>query len=289
VGGILLLQGKLKDAEELLHRAIGLAHESGSKDAEAAAHRTLSELALVRGDLGDALKRTQAAVELQGSIDITAHVDDLRRTSRILAAQGDLEGARRNLVEALGVAVKIGAQGQTAESHLALAELDLEEGHAAAAELPMRNALKIFRQEKMSDDEMQGAVALSRCLLMQGKAKEAEAALAEGRATLVHSQNPAVHLTFAIAEVRVETAGPAPLSSRVLQHAKSELLAGSRRAVSLGFIPLSYEARLAWGEILARANPASGQRDLAALEQDARALGLGLIALQAARLRGSSS
>src|SRR5437588_10739849 len=82
--------------------------------------RTLSELALLRGDLANALEHMQAAVRLQGSIDITAHVDDLHRASRILAAQGDLAGARRDLVEALSVAEKIGAHGQIAQSRLGL-------------------------------------------------------------------------------------------------------------------------------------------------------------------------
>jgi DNA-binding winged helix-turn-helix (wHTH) protein/tetratricopeptide (TPR) repeat protein len=289
IGGILLLQGKLKDAEELLQRALTLDRESGAKDAEAGAHRTLSELALLRGNLAGAMEQTEAAMQLLGSADndISAHLEDLHRTSRILAAQGDWEGARRDLAEALGVAERIGAQGQAAQSHLALAQLDLDEGRAPAAEQPIRDALKIFRLEKMNDDAMQGATALSRCLLMQGKAAEAEAALAEGRTTVAQSQNPAVHLGFAIADVRAKSAGPAGLGSVALQRAKSELSAYSKRAATLGFIPLQYEARLAWGEILARANPSSGQRDLAALEKDARAGGLGLIALQAARLRGS--
>src|SRR5262249_38563084 len=55
VGGTLLEQARLAEAESMLGRATELARQSGSTDAEAAAHRTLAELARLRGRLEDAL------------------------------------------------------------------------------------------------------------------------------------------------------------------------------------------------------------------------------------------
>jgi len=277
LGGILLLQGKFKEAEDILQRALALAHESGSKDPEVAVRRNLSELALLRGNLADALEKTQAIRNLDNQ-DFAGHVDDLERMGRISVAQNDLAGARAHLLEAIGMAEKIGAKGQAAQSHLGLAQLDLEEGHAAAAEQPIRDALEIFRQEKMNDDQLQAMVALSRCLLMQGKVKEAEAALAEGKSTAAESQNPTVQLIFAIANARVKAAGTS--ASRTL--ARSELQRSIKEAGNLGLVPLQFEAQLALGELELSENPATGKKSLESLEKRAHAHGLELIARRAA-------
>jgi eukaryotic-like serine/threonine-protein kinase len=280
VGGILLLQGRFKNAEDILHRALALAHESGSKDPEVAVRRNLSELALLRGNFADALEKIQAIHNLDNQ-DFTGHVDDLERMGRVFAAQNDLGGARAHLLEAIGMAEKIGAKGQAAQSHLALAQLDLEEGNVAQAEQPIRNALETFRQEKMNDDQVQGLVTLSRCLLTQGKVKEAEAALAEGSNAVTHSQNPTIQLTFAIADARVKaTRTGAPRTM-----ARAELQRSIKEASNLGLVPLEFEAQLALGELELSENPATGQKSLESLEKRAHDHGLGLIARRAAAAR----
>src|SRR5262249_43378457 len=278
--GILLLQGKFEDADELLHRAMALAHESGSKDPEVAGHRTLSELALLRGNFAGALEHTQAASGLPNE-DLAGHVDDLERMSRIFAAQNDLAGARARLLEAIGIAEKIGAKGQAAQSHLGLAQLDLYEGHARASEQPIRSALETFRQEKMIDDQLQAMVTLSRCLLMQGKVKDAEAALGEGNNAVAHGQNPTVQLTFAIADARVKAAG----TSAAHTLARTELQRSIKEAGNLGMVPLQFEAQLALDELELSENPAAGKKSLGSLEKRAHERGLELIARRAAAAR----
>ncbi len=287
MGGILLLQGKLKEAEEMLQRALELDHESGASDAEAAAQRTLSELALQRGNVADALEHTTAAVGLQGNNDISAHVEDLQRTGRILAVQGDLDKARQNQLEALGVAEKIGAKAQVAQSRVDLAQLDLEEGRAPQAEQPIRDAMVVFAGEKMLGDELNAHVLLSRCLLAQGKIAEATAALDEVRGAVARNQNPANQLSFKIADARAKAAGAASGSS-ARHNAYAELVGAASKAGSLGLFPLQYEARLALGELEIQDNLAAGQHTLAALEQEAHVRGLELIARKAALLRSRS-
>ena len=276
IGGILLLQGKFKEAEELLQRALALDQESGAKDAEGGAHRILSELALQRGRLADAMEHTQAAVGSDGPV--VAHIEDLQRTGRILLNRADFEGARRNLVDSLGVAEKIGAKGQAAQSHLALAQVDLEQEHSAAAEQTIRDALKVFIQKKMADDQLQSFVVLSRCLLMQGKVTDAQAALAEGQSAVARSQNPAVHIAFAVADARIKANGAA--AERSL--AQTELLRSIKQAHGLEMLPLEYEAELALGEIDLSRNPAQGKKSLVLLQEKARERGLELIARRAA-------
>jgi eukaryotic-like serine/threonine-protein kinase len=277
-GGIRLQEGKLAEAEALFQRALTLARESGSQDAEAFAHRTLSELARVRGRLDEALLHYQALQPLGAEQDPVGHVDDLVRLGRILAAQGDLAAARKNQAQALALAEKTGAHGQAAESRLALAELDVEDGHPAQAEQSIRNAIAVFRSEKMRDDELDAHLLLSRSLRIQGKVSDAQAAVNEIRDSVTRTQNPAIRLRFAITSARGGAANPA-----ARRRARSDLVVAIGRAASLGFLPLQYEARLALGEIEIQDDFAAGTRTLAALEKDAHGHGFELIARKAAQ------
>src|SRR5262249_35682827 len=285
IGGILLLQGKLEQAEETLQRALALDHESGANDAEGGAHRILSELALQRGRLADALEHTQALVALQGSNSISAHVEDLQRIARILAIQGDLAKARQNQLEALGVAEKIGAKAQAAQSHTGLAQIDLEEGHAVSAEQLVRQALAVFRSEKMLDDQLNGQVLLSQVLLAQGRHEEAQAALNDFRDAVGRNQNPANRLSFKIADARSKAAFPLPSAVANHEQARSELMECIKTGRRFGFAVLEFEARLALAEIDSSEKTLAGERRLESLEKEAQGRGFGLIAQKAAKVR----
>jgi DNA-binding winged helix-turn-helix (wHTH) protein/tetratricopeptide (TPR) repeat protein len=281
VAGVLLQRGTLAEAERLLQQSLALARESGARDAEAASHRTMSELALLRGSLDRARQHTETAAIAHES-DPVGSIADQDRLSRILADQGDLDGARKHQMEALNLAEKIGAKGQTAQSQLTLALLDLEEAKAAEAEPRIRAALAIFPGENMFDDDLTGHVLLSRCLLGQAKIRGAKAALDEVRGAAARNQNPARNLMFTIAEARVKSAQNPGAS---LPEVSALLQGAARKAHNLGFSLLEYEARLALGEAEMKAKAASGARSLSLLEKDARARGFELIAHRAAAAR----
>jgi eukaryotic-like serine/threonine-protein kinase len=287
VGGILLEEGRLAEAERMFRRAMELARQSGSRDAEAAAHRTFAELARTRGHLDDALEHTKSA-ELTAESDPVAQIDDLTRTSRVLAAQGDLAGARAKQLQAFAVAEKTGAKGQVAQSRVELAQLDLEEGRAAAAEQAIREALAVFKIEKMRDDELNAQVLLSRCLLAQGKPDDAGAALNEVRAAVAHNQNPANRLSFRIADARI-TAGRGSSRAVGRAHARAELMECIDTARKFGLVLLEFEARLGMSEMDFAKNTQAGARRLELLEKEAQARGFGLILRKAAGLKQRGS
>jgi tetratricopeptide (TPR) repeat protein len=284
VGGTLLEQGKLAEAEGMFGRAMELARQGGSMEAEAAVHRTLAELARLRGRLEDALEHTKNAESIEES-DPVAQFEDHSRVSKILAVQGDLAGARAKQQQALAVAEKTGAKSQAAQSHVELALLDLEEGHAAQAEQPIRDALVVFVAEKMRDDELNGHVLLSRCLLAQGKMEEANAALNEIRKAVSSNQNPVNRLLFSIADARIQAAGATPSRSS----ARAQLQRSIKEAGNLGLLPLQLEAQLALDEIELSESRATGKKDLESLEGRAHAHGFELIAHRAAALRARGS
>lgn len=284
VGGTLLEQGRLAEAESMFRRAMELARQSDSRDAEAAVHRTLAELARMRGHLEDALEHTKSA-ELNDESDPVAQIDDLSRTSRILAVQGDLAGARTRQQEALSVAEKTGAEGQVAQSRVELAQLDLEEGRPGEAEQPIRDALAVFTREKMLDDELNAHVLLARCLLAQGKIAEAEVALNEVRGAVARNQNPANRLLFKIAAARIMAAVPGSARAASQARARSELTECMNTARTFGFLLLEFEARLAIAEIDVAKNTQIGERRLASLEKEAQAHGFRLISRKTSTMR----
>jgi tetratricopeptide (TPR) repeat protein len=281
VAGILLQEGKLAQAEQISEKSMNLARAIGSKTTAAQAQKLLADLALLRGDLEQARAHIESAQVLEPQGENVNRYEYLMRMSRILAAQDDLASARRNRAEGLALAEKIGAEGLAAQSRLAVAELDLDEGRPLAAEQPIRHALAVFRSEKMRDDEVQAQATLSRCLLMQAKTTDAKAALSQGRMVVAYSQNPAVHVTFAIADARVKAAGAG--ASRLL--ARTDLLRSIKQAGSLGFIPLQFEAQLALDEIEMSDDATTGRKCLQSLEKRAHEYGLERIARRAAELR----
>jgi DNA-binding winged helix-turn-helix (wHTH) protein/tetratricopeptide (TPR) repeat protein len=280
VGGTLLEQGRLAEAETMFGRAMELARQGGSREAEAAAHRTLAELARLRGRLEDALEHTKSA-ESNDESDPVGEIDDLSRVSKILAVKGDLAGARAKQQQALSLAEKTGAKSAAAQSRVDLALLDLEEGRPAQAEQPIRDALAVFVAEKMRDDELNGHILLSRCLIDQGKLEQANAALNEIRKDVSHNQNPVNRLLFSIADARMQAAGATPSRSS----ARTQLQRSIREAGDLGLLPLQLEAQLALDEMELSVSPAAGKNDLESLESRAHAHGFELIAQRAAALR----
>jgi DNA-binding winged helix-turn-helix (wHTH) protein/tetratricopeptide (TPR) repeat protein len=284
VGGVLLQEGKLAEAERMFQQSMNLARETGSKDAEAGAHSAMAELNLERGNLESARRQAEDALALGQEGKTFGHAEPLSRLGRILAAQGDLAGARQRQDDALSIAEAIGASGLGAEIRAALATLDLEGGRPAQAEQSLRTALAVFRKEKMTDDELQTVFVLSRCLLAQGKIEESRIALKESREAAARSQNPGVRLLFEIAAARAQVAGTAS-GSVARRNAHSQLRSAAGRAGRLGLLPIEYEAWLARGENEIHDDRAAGEQTLESLEKNARGRGFELIARNAAGLR----
>jgi len=178
------------------------------------------------------------------------------------------------------VAEKTGAKSFAAQSRLELSRLDLEEDHAVQAEQPISDAIAVFAGEKMHDDELNGRILLSRCLMDQGKTEAAKAALNEIRKAVSSNQNPVNRLLFAIADAQIRGAGAA--SSRA--EARSELQRSIKEAGNLGLVPLQMEAQLALYRMDVSENLAGGRKDLESLQGRAHAHGFESIARRAATL-----
>jgi len=171
----------------------------------------------------------------------------------------------------------MGEKGDVAESQVSLAELSIEEGAAATAESPLRDARTVFQSESQIDDEIEADTVLVRALLAQSKLADAQSNINDARKLLSKSQNPGVRIGVAITGARVRAAaGEAREAAKDLK----SVMAEAKKYLSLDG---QFKAQLALGEIeLKSGQTAAGRARLQALEKEARGKGFLLTARKAA-------
>jgi DNA-binding winged helix-turn-helix (wHTH) protein/tetratricopeptide (TPR) repeat protein/TolB-like protein len=139
----------------------------------------------------------------------------------------DYGEARRNYDEALRLRKELGEAFTTAETEAAIAELVLEQGHAAEAEAALRSVQEVFAKADRRDDSALAQALLVRSLLLQGKTSEAartvdsigapvriqslgprlSAMITQGRVQLALAQPSAARKTFQLAIDQAQRAG----------------------------------------------------------------------------------
>ena len=125
-----------------------------------------------------------------------------------LKAEGDLAGARSEFEQTLTILQKIGATDLAAESQTELADLEIQENHPDKAESLVRTALAEFEKEKSDPDSSSAYAILSHALLTQGKFEEADKASRHAAELSLTSSDPALKLSAAIQQARVQAANP---------------------------------------------------------------------------------
>lgn len=187
-------------------------------------------------------------------------------------------GARDRFEHTLSLRQKVGASLLAEESHVELAQLDIEEDHPEQAEPLLRTALNVFENEKSDPDSSSAYTLLSRVLLAQGKLDEARTAANKGARLSLSSADPALRLPAEIQQARVELAvGDA---SGIVE-ARQTLHAVIATAAKLGYYSIECEARLVLGELELKPNPSVGHRQLTALISETHDRGLELMSRQA--------
>lgn len=163
---------------------------------------------------------------------------------------------------------------------VALAELSIEEGHAADAQGPLREALETFRQQQLRDDELDAHLLLARTLVALGRRTEAENEIYVATDLVAKSQNRAAHLDFSLESARIHAASGK--LADLIEAAKTVHFALAE-ATKYSFAGYQLEARLSLGEMEVKSGDvAAGRARLQALEKDAMAKGFLLIARKAA-------
>jgi eukaryotic-like serine/threonine-protein kinase len=291
VGEALFYRGDLAGAESRYRQALSSAREIGDTDGEANQLNDLAILLQTRGDLSGARTTFEQALSLWHDNNVPGSAAAMHGLGEVQLAQGDLARARKTQEEALALSQKLGEKVSIAESRLALAALALEDGRPGDAETASHQAAGEFQEERIPDLEALAYALLARSQIEQGKPEEAQRVIERATLLSANSQEPIVRLSVAITAARVRATG---VGGSPRQKASAEAirdLQGVLQATrKFRFLGLELEARLAIAEI--QSDSGSGAmptKQLASLEEDARARGYGLIARKAAAARGSSS
>jgi len=287
-------QGDLRGALQLYEEQQRLTKELQLADAPDSGMSALTgyNIALIRQFQGDL---PSAKLGFERSLAIWQKNDAGRSPSgyamwslgTLLFQEGDFTASRRMYEQALALRTSAGEKLTIAETQVALADLSLEEGRSPAEqEAVVRQALEIFRTQKVRDDETGAWCVLARALVAQGKAAAAKEAMQQARSLAAKSQNPEVRWRAAIMAARVETAGENLARSAVAEAARHELSTIIAKSRELGYVGIELDARLALAEIEMKAGQtAAGRAHLTAIEADAKPRGYLLIVRKAAIAR----
>ncbi len=278
LAAIVYAEGNLTEAKALFHEALPRYRKVEDSDGETLLLVNLAALLTDEADLHAAEDTCQQALTLaQRTDDKRAEGYALAGLGGPLLQQGNLTAARKAFEQSLAIRNQIGEKQTAAESRIYLAEVAIEEGHAADAEKSARASRNEFRSEKQADDELTAAAVLIEALLAQGKPTEAMAVVDDETEVVAKNQNQPVRLKLAIVVAH------AMAVSGKLAEAKRTLETLFKDEIKQGFLTYQFETRLALAEIeLKFGRIAAGHSKLAALQHDAQARGLGLIARKAA-------
>ena len=283
LGAIYLMQGNLMEAKKSFEASVAPTQALGDKDGMALLLNNLASLYRYQGSLETALTTYAQATATAREIDDKSALGYvLTGIGDVLTDRGDLKGARKSYQESLALRQQAGQAQFSAETEVALAQVTIEEGHAADAEATLRKCKDQFHREKQADDELTASSALTQALLAQSKGEDASKEIAASQPLAAKNQNRFVRLQFDLYDAL------AKMSSGSLESARPIIEHVLRDSQAYGFVGIQLEARLAQAELEMKSGHGSvGRANLAALEKAASAKGFGLIARKATLMQGS--
>jgi serine/threonine protein kinase/tetratricopeptide (TPR) repeat protein len=280
IGTVMDEQGDFTTAKKTLEQAMALDLALGQTNPSSdklidlgGVLQHMGDLPGARKDYEDALKLARAA----GDKSMSAYA--LVGLGSLDLKAADLTRAHEEYDEALTLRNELGEKDTLAATHVAIAELAIEEGHPGAAERPAREARDEFQKAHKSDDQITAAVVLVGALLAGGKNEDALKEVGRAAPIAARSQNLSVQLAFAVAKARADAA------SQQIGAAKTVLKEALAKATKSGYVGYQLESRLVLEEIELKSGKSTASRArLEQLQKEAKEKGFDLIARKAAAL-----
>jgi eukaryotic-like serine/threonine-protein kinase len=269
------------DATVNTDRALRIFRDIGDKASTAITLSNLAGHLRIQGNLREALAAQNEGLNIARETGSNRTIAVALNTLGLLQAdQDDLANARRHYEEAQSLATPGEYKRDLAITEGLLADLSIEEGHAAQAELLARQASEEFSNERHPNGELDAYEVWARAFLAQGKVAEAVQLIGTAHDRVQLSQvSPLNRLMFEITAARVRAAAGSSTEAR--RALESSLAHATRVGCWLG----QFKARLALNEIELRfGNAAAGRTHLQQLEQEARVRGFLLMAREAAAM-----
>ena len=283
IADILYLRGQLSEAAKAYQETLDLGATIDHSDNSYPTYR-LADLTLTRGNVRDAKKLAQQAIEaLKATSGNYPNLSQaIIELGEALKAEGDLAGARQQFLAAQELQKKVGDQALVQESQAELADLALEENHPDQAESLIRPTIAEFEKEK-SDPALASSYAiLSHALLMQNKIEDARTAIEKAVKFSQTSSDPSLKLSAFIQRARVTARSD---TSSAIQDLRSTI----STAKKLGYYNLETEARLTLGDVQVKTNSATARSALSELASETEARGFGLVARHAREVLANAS
>lgn len=275
LGTALDAQGDFPGAIKMLHQSTEIDLANGQKSASSENLVDLADVLEHQGDLAGARKTYEnalAASQASGEKSLSAYAQF--GLGRLALLSADLNSAHRNYGDSLQLRRDLGEIFSIAGTEMELANLSIEEGHAAQAEPALRAVREVFLKAQKRDEQVVATTMLGYALLAQGKIVDA------GRE--LDSLPPPGQIQSIDARLAVFLAkGKSAHAINKLPEARTVFQSALKDAESKGYREYVFASRLA----LLECDAVSAQRTRAldALSRDARQAGFNLIADQAHR------
>ena len=268
--------GDLAGALKMQQKALAAFSEIGSRRGTASVLDNLGDLLLEMGNLEEAKGYYEKALTLHRETGYrVGEPHAIAGLGDVLFAQADLAGARKQYEQALALSKDTNDEAYIAQVDVALASVAQAERRFADGASLARQATLVFAKSGATHDEVFSQSALALNLLGAGNLPEAKSAADRAMTLTGQSAAPSPRFEATLADARVK----AKLGKWAQAREELESMIASAR--KSGYRYYEFRARLALAEIEQWSGSASAGAHLIALERDARAQGLLLIANQA--------
>jgi len=269
-------QGKFGEAKDMLEPLVEHLRSVGKKSLLGYDIQTLGSIAEAQGDMPTALRMYQDAASLfKDTGDKTEYAGAERSLGKAFLREADFVSSEHALSEALSVDHDIGAKADADVDQVKLAEVSLAQ--AGSVDMAtLQSAINELRQQKMTDDEIEGEIVLAHENIQLGRSAEAAKILGQTAALSAKSYDPTVRFDVALAIAHL----------RAVQHrfkdARRTIRPALQSSMGIGCVRCQLEARLELGEIEIQAgNAERGRAELHEIANEAGSRGFRLIAERA--------
>ncbi len=271
--------GDLKGARKMQEQALASFEKSTDRRGAAATLGNLGNLMVEIGDPETAKSYYERSLNLMHEISyVSGESYPAAGLGDALLMEDDVAGARKQYEAALKTAQDAHEDDHAAQIQTALAAVALEEKRFFDGEKLASESAVIFDKDNAPDNGAWARAILARSLLGEGKVAEARNVAAKAVVLSKQSATQAARFEAVLADSRAQArSGNAAEASKEL----TAMLASTQK---FGYRSFEYQARLTLAEIQLQSHPAVARQQLTALEKDAKAQHLLLIARHAESL-----
>jgi DNA-binding winged helix-turn-helix (wHTH) protein/Flp pilus assembly protein TadD len=269
-------QGRLPEARSKLNEALRLFQKLGRQADVAMVFGNLGDVEIRAGNLAAAENHYKDQLDLGHTIPSPHQLGyGLLGLGEVYFARCDVKKARAYLGESLQVRERLHEAGTSAETSLALAEVDLQEEKFGDARRRARSAADEFAKERQADQEMVAEAILGEALAGEGRLPEALSAGDSVTKQLSASENKDSQIDAKLHLSKIqEAAGRDDDAWRILQ---SVVVDSTNCGYSLHLL----EAKLFLARLKLRTAGVGAELEIASIRNEAQARGFLLIAKKA--------